>query len=65
MTSFAATHGDSLPVRLTRTIFGIGDVVRAAAHCDRHVQAAGAERQHADAAAGRRMAVRTDQGLAR
>ena len=41
------------------------DVVRAAAHCDCNVQTAGTERQHADAAAGRRMAVRTDQGLAR
>ena len=41
------------------------DVVRAAAHCDCNVQTAGTERQHADTAAGRRMAVRADQGLAR
>ena len=41
------------------------DVVRTAAHCDCNVQTAGTERQHADAAAGRRMAVRADQGLAR
>ena len=37
------------------------DAVRAAAHRHGHVQTAGAEGQHADAAAGRRMAVRPDE----
>ena len=41
------------------------NVVRAAAHRDRNIQTARAERQHTDAAAGRGMAVRADEGLAR
>ena len=43
----------------------IGDVVRAAAHRDRNVETARAHRQHAETAAGRRVAVRADQRLAR
>ena len=42
-----------------------GDIVGAAAHGDRHIQPARAEREHADAAAGGGMAVRADQGLTR
>ena len=41
------------------------DVVRAAAHGDRDVHAPRAEGQHADAAAGGRVAVRADEHLAR
>ncbi len=43
---------------------GHGDVVGAASHGDRHVQAACADRQHTDAAAGGGVAVGADQGLA-
>ena len=46
-------------------IFGHRDVICAAAHRDRNVQSARAEGEHADAAAGRGMAVRADQRLAR
>ena len=42
-----------------------GDVVRAAAHGDRDIHATGAEGQHADAAAGGRVAVGADERLAR
>ena len=42
-----------------------GDVVRTAAHGDRDVHATGAEGQHADAAAGGRVAVGADERLAR
>ena len=41
-----------------------GDIVRAAAHGDRDVHAARAEGQHADAAAGGRVAIRADERLA-
>ena len=44
---------------------GHGDIVRPAAHRDRNVQTARAEGQHTNAAAGRGVAVRADQGLAR
>ena len=44
---------------------GHGDVVGPAAHGHRHVQPAGADGQHADAAAGGGVAVRADEGLAR
>ncbi len=43
---------------------GHGDVVGAAAHGDSHVQAARADCQHTDAAAGGGVAVGADQGLA-
>ena len=42
-----------------------GDVVCTAAHCHCNVQAACTHRNHADAAAGRGVAVRADQGLSR
>ena len=41
-----------------------GDVVLAAAHRDRYVEAAGADRQHADAAAGGGVGVGADERLA-
>ena len=41
-----------------------GDIIRAAAHGDCHVQTTGTHGQHADAAAGGRVAVRPDKGLA-
>ena len=44
--------------------FRHGDVVRAAAHCDGDVEAACAEGEHADAAAGGRVGVGADQGFA-
>ena len=41
------------------------NIIRAAAHSHRHVQSACAKGQHTDAAAGRGMAVRADERLAR
>ena len=43
---------------------GHGDVVSAAAHGHGHIQTAGTEGQHADAAAGGGVGVGADQGLA-
>ena len=44
--------------------FGHRNIIRAAAHSDRHVQTACSESQHTDTAAGGGMAVRADEGLA-
>ena len=66
MTSLADTMGGSWPVQLRRgTTLGMSDIVGAAAHGHRHVQPAGADGQHADAAAGGGVAVGAQQGLAR
>ena len=52
------------PKRFTRSIFGIVMWYAPPAHRHGDVQAARAHREHADAAAGRRVAVRADQRLA-
>ncbi len=44
---------------------GAGEVERPASHGNGHVQAAGADRDHADAAAGRRVRVRAQERFAR
>ena len=41
-----------------------GDVVRTSAHSDCHIETAGAEGEHADASARRRVGIGADQGLA-
>ena len=53
-----------LAVQIHPHHFGHGDVIGAAAHRDRHIQSARAERQHTDAAAGGGVAVGADQRFA-
>ena len=57
--------GAELADKLDLNDLRIGDVVCAAAHRDRDIETACAHRQHAETAAGRRVAVRADQRLAR
>ena len=54
-----------MPVRFDLYHLGHGDVVGAAAHGHRNVQAACAHGKHADAAAGRGVAVGADEGFTR
>ena len=64
MTSFAETHGGRLPRQLDAHDLRHDDVERLAGHRHRHVEAAGADGQHARAAARRRVAVGAEERLA-